>query len=233
MSNLSLFKQSALDIEKESTYGGGCEEDWQCKNPLGDTVYCKDLICTCTPNALYINNKCWKQKLLSDSCSATEECIGGQNSVCQDSRCACKTGLVPKPSNDKCLPVAGKYQDPCEEDIQCTETFGSGSKCSNGKCVCQDGYHFKNHECMKNLLLGDRCGTGVDGDCFLVHSMGIEHVACTDGVCKCKGNLIATADNQKCLSEGQTDPGTGGGAESVQPLLITFVMALFARFFLS
>ncbi|XP_046396380.1 prion-like-(Q/N-rich) domain-bearing protein 25 [Ischnura elegans] len=217
----------------ESVLGGGCAEDWQCSRPLGNTVTCKNNYCTCVDGAVIVKGKCYQQKKLSDGCSNLEECLKGVNTECADSRCVCKSAMVPAGSKDKCLPKAVNPSDPCEEDIQCTEPLTSGAACVNGKCICQDSYHFKNHICMKNLKIGAPCGVGIDGDCFLLHDQGINHVDCVDSKCQCRDSRVPSADGEKCLSPDQKDDGSGGGADSLQPLLLTLATMLLARFLLS
>jgi len=48
------------------------------------------------------------------------------------------------------LEVAHGYKSPCEESIQCTESFGTHSECKKRECTCTVNHHFSDMECWED-----------------------------------------------------------------------------------
>lgn len=206
--------------------GAGCQETWQCTRELGNQVECKDYLCTCVEGSKVVDGQCKKQIQLSGQCENNDECVGGRDTTCTDGICVCVLEKVPSPENDRCLPIATKFEDSCEESIQCTSAFGDGARCHDYKCSCSDDYHFNNNACLRNLNLDEPCeSVHLQADCFL-KSTGIERVEC-NGTCQCKAPYHPSSDKTECLAEGQTDGK--GDAASLSPIFAVIVSIMLAR----
>ena len=48
------------------------------------------------------------------------------------------------------LPMPYNESMKCEEDYQCTPWMRAGATCSEGQCVCKDGYHYLHGICHKS-----------------------------------------------------------------------------------
>lgn len=81
-----------------------------------------------------------------------EDCAHIMNSSCIGAKCSCLIGYVASNRN-KCLLKAEFVSSPCEDDIQCVTTLGTGSKCSNKTCQCKDVFHYKQttNECVNDF----------------------------------------------------------------------------------
>lgn len=63
--------------------------------------------------------------------------------------CGCEIDYIINDSKSKCLPIAKKESDNCEENKQCENL---NATCSNGSCLCQLNHHFSSTEskCISN-----------------------------------------------------------------------------------
>ncbi|XP_060604562.1 fibrillin-2-like [Ruditapes philippinarum] len=86
-------------------------------------------------------------KTLESSCSGINDCPGVVNSICDGSKCICKTDHEEK-ENDCILTVSGK---PCSAATGGCEDIGN-SICDvdAGKCTCSPGFTMKIDECIGN-----------------------------------------------------------------------------------
>ena len=51
------------------------------------------------------------------------------------------------------------YTSTCEETIQCSPRMGQGADCSEGICVCKDGFHYLHGICHRSSgKCTKRCG---------------------------------------------------------------------------
>lgn len=131
-----------------------------------------------------------------------------EHSICKDYVCACAQDFVPHPLNkSSCISVAKNLNDPCEEQIQCTITFGPNGTCSEEKkCICKPGNHFIiPSKCVLNIGLGETCeGTF---QCYLPQDGLSQHIKCDDDKkqCSCDMGYVPTPDKQRCESSGATN----------------------------
>ncbi|XP_060556697.1 protein draper-like [Ruditapes philippinarum] len=86
-------------------------------------------------------------KTLESSCSGNSACPGVVDSVCDDSKCVCKTDHEEK-ENDCILTVKGT---PCSDtDDGCKDISNSICDADAGKCTCSPGFTMKVDECVGN-----------------------------------------------------------------------------------
>ncbi|XP_017775716.1 PREDICTED: tenascin-like [Nicrophorus vespilloides] len=161
--------------------GSVCLEDSQCSANVTNSI-CYNGMCICHDNLHLVGKQCIANKTLGESCHESNECTV-EYSECVDNVCSCIQRYVR--SDQRCLLQSKTFLSPCVEDIQCTETLGSGSQCLQGFCNCYDLFQFKaaNNKCVKDLLLGNICKE--NGEC---HQPGPEpsRLECILGECKCK-----------------------------------------------
>lgn len=141
-------------------------------------------------------------------CSDDDRCTKFiQNSICSENFCACVQDFVPHPFNkSSCIPVAKDLNDPCEEEIQCTISFGPNGTCNEEKhCVCKPGNHFAiPSSCVLSIGLGEKCGETFQ--CYLPEDGLNQHIRCDDTKkCNCDTGYIPTPDKQSCKSSGATN----------------------------
>lgn len=126
--------------------------DW-CRltnNCIGENTVCRSGVCQCPPgshsNAQY--SSCVNDLNLSDKCISDDECVT-PNSRCHDI-CRCRVSHIISEDKQRCLRIADKIFNSCEEDNQCQFHIPHSVCGNNYTCVCKDGYHEKNY--VNNLF---------------------------------------------------------------------------------
>lgn len=72
-----------------------------------------------------------------------KECIA-LHSRCHDV-CRCKVSHVISLDGLRCIKIAEKISDECEEDIQCQAHIPYANCGDNNTCICKDDYHELNY----------------------------------------------------------------------------------------
>jgi len=146
-----------------SELGSSCEESIQCTT-LGELVTCDVGKCSCLRDALIISGTCYKKKYPNQNCTFEEECDHISKLVCLGDRCVCAEGHFLSPDERSCLSRLSRLTDRCQDDIQCTESFGKGSHC-RGTCACKDGFReVNNQKCVLYRKENEECS--YTADCF-------------------------------------------------------------------
>ncbi|XP_012533583.1 prion-like-(Q/N-rich) domain-bearing protein 25 isoform X2 [Monomorium pharaonis] len=125
-------------------------------------------------------------------CKYDVDCI--PNAFCRNQQtCSCKDDYIEFRSNNnyKCLRVATRIGDPCEEDVQCEYTFTPQSECREGACQCAHDSHFTNGRCYESVGLGKRCRSN--------RNCHIKNTFCEYGFCTCGLRHHANPDNTSCV----------------------------------
>lgn len=146
-----------------SQLGSSCEESIQCTT-LGEPVTCDEDKCSCLRDALIIGGTCHKKKYPNQNCTFEEECAHINKLVCLGDKCVCEEGHLLSPDEQSCLSRLNSLSHRCQDDIQCSESFGEGSYC-RGTCVCKDGFHeVNNKKCVLYRKENEDCSS--TADCF-------------------------------------------------------------------
>ncbi|XP_054262791.1 cell death abnormality protein 1-like [Macrosteles quadrilineatus] len=201
---ISGFIQSKHSLEKcikvPSGLDDSCEEDVQCSYVVVASE-CRGGVCSCPPNYVFEQAHCWERQLLGGTCNTSAQCDNVAMSLCAQGVCACQPPLIPNPSSDKCLQVAGRdYRASCEEDIQCTSSYGDEAHCSNSQCVCSSNYHYNSSVCVPDKKLGEECLS--DEDCTVSDVIHVEGSrACIDQVCGCAEGFTSLPGEEVCMEK--------------------------------
>ncbi|CAG2067030.1 unnamed protein product [Timema podura] len=98
----------------------------------------------------------WDQHAEGAQCDTDSDCSGlGNlaNSECKQNLCKCRDTFVPSSNKSLCLAIPMTIQEPCEETLQCTESFGYTSFCDQSQhvCSCTANNHFANGKCVVSV----------------------------------------------------------------------------------
>ncbi|KAM0730640.1 hypothetical protein ACS0PU_002969 [Formica fusca] len=132
------------------------------------------------------SNKTFSLCKYDDDCIANAFCKNQQTCLCKENHIEFRTN-----NNYRCLRVATRIGDPCEEDIQCEFTFTPQSECREGTCQCAHDSHFTDGRCYESVGLGKRCRS--NRNCY------IRNTFCEYGFCTCGLRHHANPDNTGCL----------------------------------
>lgn len=139
---------------------------------------------------------------LGPSCNQTGR-ICFDNATCDETNdiCVCDNFFVMSGDWTKCLPLAAMpYDSTCEENSQCPPRMGQGANCSEGKCVCKDGFHYLHGKCYKSSGYGDLCNE--DDDCYGAFSY--ESMSCVATKCNCSEGYYLVGSSY-CRRGGKID----------------------------
>jgi len=133
-------------------------------------------------------------------CSQTAEtCFDNASCDPNNNVCVCDDFFVMSGDWTKCLPLAAiPYNSACEENIQCPPRMGQGAICSEGKCVCKDGFHYLHGICHKSSGFGDACNE--DDDCY--EAFSYESMSCLDKKCNCADSYYLVGSSY-CRRKGE------------------------------
>lgn len=173
--------------------GEPCKYDEDC---FVEHSYCEmQQICQCKDNFIETEDRETCIAMVGAYCHSKYDCISLPNSVCKEDRCVCDTGYVSDSHSSKCMPVAKHLEGPCESDAQCTLGFGKQSRCINGRCACNHGFHFDGY-CLENKGLGMICRNS--SECYIGENYR-NTIACNGGHCSCKDGYLEYEGNA-CIS---------------------------------
>jgi hypothetical protein len=174
---LVASKDGTTCLQTVAKIGDSCDETTQCASRFPSAV-CLDNRCAC-PNK---SDGCDKIADLGEECVRDEECALTNSSSCIDFKCSCVETHVA--INLRCLRVAHDIGDGCEDDIQCTSVFGSGSVCARGGCQCKRFFRYdaEGRTCIGERFLNKTCDS--DDACYQPGQPN--NLVCFDGMCKCK-----------------------------------------------
>jgi len=143
---------------------------------------------------------------IGGSCGTNERCKKYiENSACVNSVCTCVPKYVPNSANKVCIPVVANINDPCEESIQCTESFGSNAECNSTKvCSCKSAHHIVSPamKCIPSKGLDETCTDSTE--CYLLEDGSDQHVECAENQCKCTEGYNRTPENKSCYGSAVT-----------------------------
>nr|CAD7448421.1 unnamed protein product [Timema bartmani] len=131
-----------------------CSYDKDC---VTDLTFCKDQkTCMCKPGYEPLASKNGCQATEGAQCDTDSDCSGlGNlaNSECKQNLCKCRDTFVPSSNKSLCLAIPMTIQEPCEETLQCTESFGYTSFCDQSQhvCSCTANNHFANGKCVVSV----------------------------------------------------------------------------------
>jgi len=136
--------------------------------------------------------------LLGPPCDQTTECFDNAKCDTNISACVCDDFFVMSVDWTKCLPVAAiPYISTCEETNQCSPRMGQGADCSEGKCVCKEGFHYLHGICYRSSGYGDYCND--DDECY--GAFNYESMSCVDNKCVCSENYYLVGSSY-CRRKG-------------------------------
>lgn len=195
-------------LKKAERYGDSCETSWQCQD-LGPMAQCDHNVCDCQipfiPNA--DNTDCVPEpkKLIGESCSRDDQCVGhpGSTSGCTSTgMCSCRHRNVASAALDDCLEISYGLGSYCSEKQQCQQgNSGPNSDClysrSYGTNICNcDKDHtidIDGNECLpKATTIGDSCT--INNQCIA----NLKHSHCLKGECQCMTPYVFSQSAGKC-----------------------------------
>lgn len=137
---------------------------------------------------------------LGPTCNQTERpCF--DNATCDpiENICICDEFFVMNGDWTKCLPLAAiPHISPCEENGQCSPRMGQGAVCSEGYCVCKDGFHYLHGICHNSSGYDEPCNQ--DDNCYGAFSY--ESMSCVDDKCRCSAGYYLVGSSY-CRREGK------------------------------
>ncbi|KAF2879768.1 hypothetical protein ILUMI_26411 [Ignelater luminosus] len=166
--------------------GSFCQENAQCASLNG---ICKEGKCGCPEDMHISKGICFKTVMLGLPCKKDEECSHTEFSNCKSHVCVCNQDYVKSKTDLKCLLKSQNFSSSCTEDIQCLSSFGLGSICDNGLCLCTELHQYKAsiNKCVLDARLGEQCSSHTD--CHQP-GRGESRLECFLGVCKCKSDYF-------------------------------------------
>ncbi|XP_049764887.1 fibulin-2-like isoform X2 [Schistocerca cancellata] len=190
-----IFILCYLDMAKGKRIGENCMFDEECDSGV---TYCRDRsTCDCKPGFRNQQSSCIAT--IDSVCLTDSDCNTLSFSSCQDNFCMCRQDYVPSSSRQACLPVATGYKQQCEENTQCSKTFGDSAYCYGGQCVCSKNYHFADRKCIRNKDLDNQCNSS--SECYIGENLGYR-VSCQSNRCRCNEGYIKK-DNT-CIDSATT-----------------------------
>lgn len=117
------------------------------------------------------------------------------------------------------FPAATYFEAPCEQLSQCN-TYLTGAKCLNGKCICPTDHHFIGTECIKSVRVGDICNS--DKECQISREY-VDKIVCVNNICKCTKDSYDISN--VCVQNEET-----GGQKLIKPFDIFFLITLTVLF---
>ncbi|KAF4517632.1 hypothetical protein B566_EDAN002863 [Ephemera danica] len=145
---------------------------------------------------------------IDDRCTQDRECAV-EGSYCKDGQfCSCEEDKAASKDHKRCLSMARKLNDRCEEDIQCTENLQLGAQCKAGTCQCREQHHYAElrgqNGCYKTKKVGDVCN--IVNEC--TSKPDPLRVSC-NAVCECNTPYKPTEDKMLCGTSGKTEGSNG------------------------
>ncbi|CAF3749246.1 unnamed protein product [Rotaria sp. Silwood1] len=124
---------------------------------------------------------------LDGTCTNSNECDGGNATICENEKCQCDTPWY-TPCNAGCsTEFAFVYEG---EECRTRDNCFNNSIChTDRRCRCQTGYTPINGLCYKSL--NALCSSG--NECWSRD--------CREGVCKCRLGYIPRGDNSRCQKQ--------------------------------
>nr|CAD7577830.1 unnamed protein product [Timema californicum] len=174
-----------------------CSYDKDC---VTDLTFCKDQrTCMCKPGYEPLASKDGCQATEGAQCDTDNDCSGlGNlaNSECKQNLCKCRDTFVPSSNKSLCLAIPLTIQEPCEETLQCTESFGYTSFCDQSQhvCSCTANNHFANGKCVVSVTLRGACEENIQ--CLLYDANNQTMLECINSVCACKDGY--KEENNSC-----------------------------------
>ncbi|XP_052748061.1 prion-like-(Q/N-rich) domain-bearing protein 25 [Galleria mellonella] len=123
---------------------------------------------------------------IGEECEVNSDCLAGEMEIqCLvgddgTGYCACPDGYIEV--DGLCLTTGLDLGDPCQADMECTET--ANTACLNGVCSCGNGYQEIEGYCAP--IIGGACYQ--DTDCV------IENTVCSDNTCQCDEEYVPYAE---------------------------------------
>ncbi|KAJ0184332.1 hypothetical protein K1T71_000755 [Dendrolimus kikuchii] len=178
---------------------------------LGDSCQA-DAECTGTPNTVCSSGRCscgsgYQEAegvcapIIGGICVSDSDCVIA-NTVCQTgtdvSTCQCDNRFVEY--DDECWPVVDGFGSRCNVTLQCIDSMGDASSCTNGYCVCLSGYHYRDGTCWLETGLFESCTS--HSQCYLGDIS--DRVVCRNSLCQCDFNYPYSEELHTCLSTGSS-----------------------------
>ena len=243
----SIPSTTSTTIYSDPGIGSPCQSNDEC-GLVADAV-CSDGVCTCrdgyeaTEMAQCIPDEStmipstttttiYYDSLLGGSCESNDNCGGlVANAICSNGVCVCRDGYMAI-GQDQCVPDESTsipstttttiYYDSllggsCESNDNCGGLVADAI-CSNGVCVCRDGYMaIGQDQCVpdESTMIPSTTSTtiysdpGIGSPCQSNDECGlVADAVCSDGVCACRDGYVATGILQCTPDESTMIPST-------------------------
>lgn len=200
--------------------GEECQMTQECTET--EHTECVEGRCSCEPGYQERDDIC--APTIGSPCLLDADCAI-DNTACFNNSdvltCQCGTAFLEY--SDTCWPRLSDHTEECEVAMQCTESLGTGSNCSESQCQCNDDHHFRDGRCWPKTGLFESCSRS--SECYLGELT--ERVQCRNSICQCSFDFPYSEELHTCTGFGHVSSPGGSSASVAVSSIFTIVAGLY------